>query len=342
MANQGNVVIKVYKGQHDGATQAFQADAARMAYQSYYPTTQVWAPGAYGCGNFIVALLLCLVLIGIIIFIYMLIVKPAGTLTVTYELRSATVDENNPSPQTHVRCPECQEWVLKGAKICKHCHTKLAPIVEEQISSAEWTVARPLPDYKKPVDTSSISHSLGRFFGIAGPKKSISWIKIILLMVFIWFLASVFIPSKSNKDTEKASVQEVKITEPPNGFRNIKWGDSPTKNMKKHMDTTDDGLDLYEPIKGTKLQPLFDIPVAEEAYSYSKKRFYSGNAWFDGKDNFERVKNALFKEYGKPTFSNEKEYIWDWNWPNTKIKVHLDYQTKFSRTTVTYTNDAIQ
>lgn len=33
---------------------------------------------------FTVALLLCLLLIGILVFIYMLVVKPDGTLTVTY------------------------------------------------------------------------------------------------------------------------------------------------------------------------------------------------------------------------------------------------------------------
>jgi hypothetical protein len=65
---------------------AFRADAARMASQGYTPASQVWAPGSWGCGAFILATLLCFVLIGFIVFIYMLIVKPAGSLTVTYEL----------------------------------------------------------------------------------------------------------------------------------------------------------------------------------------------------------------------------------------------------------------
>ena len=82
------IVVKTYKGRHAQATAAFQADAAIMAAQGYVPLSQSWAEGAYGCGSFLVALILCVVLIGIVIFIYMLIVKPPGVLTVVYELRS--------------------------------------------------------------------------------------------------------------------------------------------------------------------------------------------------------------------------------------------------------------
>jgi len=48
-----------------------------------------------------------------------------------YELfvvRSMEEDPKNaPSPNTHVRCPDCKELVLKDAHICKHCHCKLIP-----------------------------------------------------------------------------------------------------------------------------------------------------------------------------------------------------------------------
>ncbi|CAJ0878907.1 hypothetical protein AMST5_03011 [freshwater sediment metagenome] len=58
-----------------------------MAAVGYFPVSQSWAPGHWGCGSFIVALLLCFLLIGFLIFIYMIIVPPSGTLTVTYERR---------------------------------------------------------------------------------------------------------------------------------------------------------------------------------------------------------------------------------------------------------------
>lgn len=34
-----------------------------------------------------------------------------------------------PSPDTHVKCPDCRELVLKDARVCKHCGCKLMPVV---------------------------------------------------------------------------------------------------------------------------------------------------------------------------------------------------------------------
>ncbi len=32
-----------------------------------------------------------------------------------------------PTPETHVKCPDCAEFVRKEAKVCKHCRAKLEP-----------------------------------------------------------------------------------------------------------------------------------------------------------------------------------------------------------------------
>lgn len=32
-----------------------------------------------------------------------------------------------PSPSTHVKCPDCREFVLKEARVCKHCGCRLTP-----------------------------------------------------------------------------------------------------------------------------------------------------------------------------------------------------------------------
>jgi hypothetical protein len=42
-------------------------------------------------------------------------------------VRANRKHESEPSFFTHVRCPECRELVLKGAKICKHCGCSLIP-----------------------------------------------------------------------------------------------------------------------------------------------------------------------------------------------------------------------
>lgn len=41
--------------------------------------------------------------------------------------RSAKRGPPEPSARTHNRCPACQEFVLKGANVCRFCGTKLIP-----------------------------------------------------------------------------------------------------------------------------------------------------------------------------------------------------------------------
>lgn len=40
---------------------------------------------------------------------------------------AAASAEPAPTPETHVKCPDCAELVRKEAKICKHCGCKLVP-----------------------------------------------------------------------------------------------------------------------------------------------------------------------------------------------------------------------
>ncbi|MFZ0324723.1 MAG: hypothetical protein WAN48_11400 [Actinomycetes bacterium] len=76
-----------YPGSLPDATTAYQRDAVTMAQSGWYPTAQTYAPGSWGAGAFLVALLLCIVLVGFLVFVYLIVVKPAGTLLVTYEYR---------------------------------------------------------------------------------------------------------------------------------------------------------------------------------------------------------------------------------------------------------------
>jgi len=129
--------------------------------------------------------------------------------------------------------------------------------------------------------------------------------------------------------------------EPPTGFRNFKWGAPPRNSLKKIMGPTDEGLTMYVPLSPKKPDPLFDIPVAEEDYSFVHAKFYQGDAYLDGEPNLQRMKNALVQAFGNLSFTNENLKLWKWKWPNKSIEIQLNYQAKFARTTVTYSNSAV-
>jgi len=95
----GKTLVRTYTAhQLSDAVVEFRANADDLAKLGYTPTSQTWAAGQWGCGAWLVALFLCLFLIGILVFIYMLIVKPDGTLTVTYSLREDVALPPPPSP----------------------------------------------------------------------------------------------------------------------------------------------------------------------------------------------------------------------------------------------------
>lgn len=83
-----NNIIKTYSGNPAIAEELFVSDAELMLQKGYHPVSKNYVEGQYGLGSFLIALLFCLVIIGFIVFIYMLIVKPDGVLTVTYERKS--------------------------------------------------------------------------------------------------------------------------------------------------------------------------------------------------------------------------------------------------------------
>jgi hypothetical protein len=125
-------LVKTYKGSHDKAVKLFEADNVIMGDKGYFPISQSYEPGSWGVAAFVFALLLCFILVGILVFIYMIVVKPEGTLTVTYEYRG--IEENNVSAQEGAAsnspsanqaaekiCPQCAETVKAAAKICRYC-----------------------------------------------------------------------------------------------------------------------------------------------------------------------------------------------------------------------------
>ena len=84
------MVVRRYNGKHNEAAAAFQADAPKAAADGYYPTSQVWQEGSWGCGAYLIGVAAVLLFgLGLIILGYLVIVKPAGTLVVSYEFRGS-------------------------------------------------------------------------------------------------------------------------------------------------------------------------------------------------------------------------------------------------------------
>lgn len=76
-SDQPPVKVTVYKAKRQSdAAKAYAADAVTMAALGYEPVSQSWADGRSGCLRWI--------LLG---GFGALVIKPAGTLTVTYRLR---------------------------------------------------------------------------------------------------------------------------------------------------------------------------------------------------------------------------------------------------------------
>jgi hypothetical protein len=80
-------LTRVYYGKPDEAYDHMAEDAAELAKDGYVPILQNYVPGQWSCGQWVGAFFLMVLLVGFIILVYMAINRPAGTLTVVYELR---------------------------------------------------------------------------------------------------------------------------------------------------------------------------------------------------------------------------------------------------------------
>ena len=59
-------------------------------------------------------------------FILSVLISPllAGLLCVAL---GPAKEDHGPTPETHVKCPDCRELVLRDARRCKHCGCALIP-----------------------------------------------------------------------------------------------------------------------------------------------------------------------------------------------------------------------
>jgi hypothetical protein len=110
------------------AATKLKAESALAAKFGYHPTSQTWAQGQWSGKAFLIAFLLFFVLIGFLVFLYMLIVKPPGTLTVTFTRSQVTAPEDveHATGDTKV-CPDCAETVKRAARVCRFCRYEFGP-----------------------------------------------------------------------------------------------------------------------------------------------------------------------------------------------------------------------
>ena len=85
----GDFLVRTYRGhQQSQAIASYVMDAETLAQRGYAPTGQSWGEEQWDGGYFLLALVLCLFGIGLILLAYMAIIRPDGTLCVTYRLRA--------------------------------------------------------------------------------------------------------------------------------------------------------------------------------------------------------------------------------------------------------------
>ncbi|GEM_PF-7025109 len=81
-------MVRTWRGSDErAAIRHFERDLPRLDAAGWEPVTTVWAPGRRGLGDYLVALLLSLTVIGIVALLYVLVVSPSGTLMVTFRMR---------------------------------------------------------------------------------------------------------------------------------------------------------------------------------------------------------------------------------------------------------------
>jgi ribosomal protein L40E len=132
-----------------------------MAAQGYFPTSQSYAPGSYGCGTFIFAVILCFLIIGILILIYMLIVKPDGVLSVTYEFRGTAESR----AQDEKTCPKCAEQIRAAAQVCRFCGYQFDLKAMVAAEEAIHETTRKMEAARLAAKEKTLAHRLGKWVG---------------------------------------------------------------------------------------------------------------------------------------------------------------------------------
>jgi hypothetical protein len=84
---RGATWIVRYKGEYEQSSASFGRHAPLSAERNWYPISLTYVPGTWGLGTWVIALLLLFLVVGIVVLVYMIVVRPPGELVVIYEYR---------------------------------------------------------------------------------------------------------------------------------------------------------------------------------------------------------------------------------------------------------------
>ena len=90
-AGYGPLLVRTYQGrsQRDVVVR-YMRDAQDLAVRGYEPVSQSWGDGQWDVALFLLALILSLFGIGLVLLAYMAIIRPEGTLVVTFRQASGS------------------------------------------------------------------------------------------------------------------------------------------------------------------------------------------------------------------------------------------------------------
>jgi hypothetical protein len=114
----------------------------------------------------------------------------------------------------------------------------------------------------------------------------------------------------------------------PDDFRGIKW-DTHIEKLSDDMEIVLDGGDLKAYTrKGDNLK-LEEAQLSALHYIFYKDHFYCVHVEFKGLDDFNKIKNVLFKTYGEPegTQYYDKRFVW----PGESASITLEYDDSIGR-----------
>ena len=106
----------------------------------------------------------------------------------------------------------------------------------------------------------------------------------------------------------------------PEGFRDLKWGDSPTEEMKYLGDVFGEGYVLVNDKMSIGNAKFFII-----IYIFYENRFFAVGLYFQGQENYEILKIICEECYGQE-YLNEGFYQLKWQSDESFVVLHYDIE----------------